>query len=149
MNTDSFCVRWRNCCLDVCWEGKKLRERRSPHQPHNRITGDSRQPLNLHMQRRRSGRHKGNPWQCHDTFNYNNEVRGAHLATVDRAQQQGREDPCNLFVTDGSARKVSRTIKMGTNSNRLCMWSNSDRGCHKNNEQHGRDAGGRLKRSTS
>ena len=48
----------------------------------------------------------------HDNFNYNNEVRvRAHLATVDLAHRQGREDPCNLFIfTDGSARKVSRNL---------------------------------------
>ena len=35
----------------------------------------------------------------------------AHFATVDLAQQQGKEDPCNLFVfTDGSATKVSRKL---------------------------------------
>ena len=25
VNTDSFCVRGRSCCLDVCWEGKTFR----------------------------------------------------------------------------------------------------------------------------
>ena len=33
------------------------------------------------------------------------------MAIVDKAEQQGQEDPCNQFIfTDGSARKMSRKL---------------------------------------
>ena len=114
-------------------------------------------------EKHRKTRTKPIGWKCYDRYNHNNDVTVlGFMAIVGMAQQEEREDPCSLFIfTDGSARKISRKLtyagwgftvmenyRKGSDLPLFVHVPCSDEtkwrilgGSHKNNEQHGRDAG--------